>query len=115
METLPIKEIAQLGGMAVVALACMYVLFSFIKEHIKEIESSRKERLETYNWFTGYVTENNHEQTDRFKEHTKALVDVTVESTKAMDNVAKNIAVNTEVTKKSLELLERLYDKIRDK
>ncbi len=121
MENIPlnIKDIIQLGGLAVVALGILYVLFTFIKEHRKELDSSREERLKTYTWFTGYVSENNHEQTDRFKEHTKALVDVTVESTNAMNTVAKNIEINTEVTKKTLEILdqhsrvlEKLYDKV---
>lgn len=124
METLPLdyKEIVQLGGIAVVALGILYVLYFFIKSHREELEASRKERENTYNWFTGYVSENNHDQTERFKEHTKALVETTVESTKAMNTVSENIRTNTEVTKKTLDilekhslLLERLYDKIKDK
>lgn len=71
MENLPIKEVVQLGGIAVVSLGILYILYFFIKEHASELEASRK-RLESYTWFTGYVSENNHEQTDRFKEHTKA-------------------------------------------
>ena len=123
METIPFKaeEILQLGGIAVVSLAILYVLYFFIKEHRAELEASRKERLETYNWFTNYVSENNHDQTERFKDHTKALVDVTIESTKTMGAVSKNIETNTIVTQKTLDilnrhslLLERLYDKIKD-
>lgn len=120
METLPLdtKEIMQLGGLAVVALGILYILLTFIKEHRNELQSSREERLKNYAWFTGYVSENNHDQTERFKEHTKALVETTVESTKAMNAVSENIRTNTDVTKKTLDilekhslLLERLYDK----
>ncbi len=120
METLPLdaKEIVQLGGLAVVAIGILYILFTFIKEHRNELQSSREERLKNYAWFTGYVSENNHDQTERFKEHTKALVETTVESTKAMNAVSENIRTNTDVTKKTLDilekhslLLERLYDK----
>jgi hypothetical protein len=119
METLPYKEIIQLGGLAVVALGILYILFTFIKEHRKELDQSRNERQEAYKWFTGYVQENNHDQTERFKEHTKALVDTAIESTKAMNTVAQNIETNTIVTKKTLEILdqhsrilEKLYDKV---
>lgn len=124
LTSLPLdtKEIIQLGGLAVVALGILYILFYFIKEHRAELEASRKERMDSYTWFQGYVSENNHDQTERFKEHTKALVETTVESTKAMNVVAENIKTNTEVTRKTLDilekhsvLLERLYDKIRDK
>jgi len=121
MENIPIdvKEIVQLGGIAVVALGILYILYIFIKEHRNELAESRRERTESYSWFQTYVNENNHEQTDRFKEHTKALVDVTVESTKAMNTVSKNIEINTAVTQKTLEILdqhsrilEKLYDKV---
>ena len=124
LQNIPLntKEIVQLGGLAVVGLGILYILFTFIKEHRNELQASREERLKNYAWFTGYVSENNHDQTERFKEHTQALVQTTVESTKAMNVVAENIKTNTDVTKKTLDilekhslLLERLYDKIKDK
>lgn len=121
MEAVPYKEILQLGGLAVVSLAISYILYYFIKEHKIELESSRAERIKAYTWFQGYVSENNHDQTERFKDHTKALVDVSVEATKAMNEVSENIKKNTEVTQKTLEILNqhslflsRMYDKIKD-
>ena len=114
METIPFKEIVQLGGLAVVSIGVLYILFVFIKEHRKELNESRKERIESYNWFQGYVSENNHDQTERFKEHTQALVDVTKESANAMNAVAKNIEANTSITKKHGDILEN-HSKILEK
>lgn len=114
MDAIPYKEIIQLGGPTVLALGLIYYLFYFTKEHKAELNASRSERVESYDWFRKYVNENNHEQTDRFKEHTKALVDVTVESTKTMSEVSENIKKNTEVTQKTLEILDN-HSKVLEK
>lgn len=122
MDLATVKEVAQLGGLAVVSLGILYVFLFYLKDHTKELKEGRNERMASYQWFQKYVSENNHDQTDRFKEHTKALVDVTVQSTQAMNSVAKNIEANTEVTKKTFEildthskLLEKLANEVRFK
>lgn len=102
-----IKEIAQLGGVAVVAIGIIYLFREYIRSSMAELSAMRKEREENQIWFQGYVTENNHAKTEDFKNHTQILVDVTKESVEAMSSVAKNIDANTEVTKRQGEILEQ--------
>lgn len=91
-----IPKIAELG-IGIFALAVIgYILYSFIKAHKEELDSSRQEREKNQAWFMEYVNTNNHQKEEMIKDH---------------------IATNVEI-KNAIELhnkaLEKLIDKLNE-
>lgn len=68
-----------------------YILYTFIKSHVKELEESRKERQESHRVLMNYVESNNHQKTEMIEKHTQAMV-VVGEAIKSHTQIIEKLA-----------------------